>query len=83
MTEWAEVLSSARICRLSYQSIFAAAVAHKLRPSLRLLGAAGLVPWLETLEAEVATDAQRQAATEALATGLVALLAALPAEIDN
>ncbi len=61
----------------------AAAVAHKLRPSLRLLGAAGLVPWLETLEAEAATDAQRQDATEALAAGLAELLAALPAQVDK
>ena len=61
----------------------AAAVAHPLRPSLRLLGAATLGPWLETLEAAVATAAQRQAATEALAAGLAALLAAMPAQVDN
>ena len=56
----------------------AAAVAHKLRPSLKLIGAATLVPWLEALERKTAPDATRHEATRALATGLTALLAALP-----
>ena len=56
----------------------AAAVAHKLRPSLTLIGAATLVPWLEALERQTAPDATRHEATRALAAGLTALLAALP-----
>ncbi|WP_354585092.1 ATP-binding protein [Hymenobacter sp. UYCo722] len=59
----------------------AAALAHKLRPSLRLLGAAALTPWLDALEAPVAPAAERDQATEALATGLTALLAELPREV--
>ena len=59
----------------------AAALAHKLRPSLRLLGAAGLTPWLDTLEAPAATNDARHEATTALATGLAELLAALPHEV--
>jgi len=58
-----------------------AALAHKLRPSLRLLGAVGLAPWLETLEADTAAGAERQSAAQELATGLEALLAALPAGV--
>ena len=37
----------------------AAALAHRLRPSLRLLGATDLGPWLETLEAPKADTAAR------------------------
>ena len=59
----------------------AAAVAHKLRPSLRLLGAAGLAPHLETVEAEAAPAAARQAAGAALVRGLEELLKALPATV--
>jgi len=60
----------------------AAAVAHKLRPSLRLLGAAPLTPSLEALETKAATaTAERQAAADQLATGLEALLAVLPHEV--
>ncbi len=59
----------------------AAALAHKLRPALRLLGATGLLPWLEALEADAARAAERHAAAEGLATGLAALLKALPAEV--
>ena len=59
----------------------AAALAHKLRPSLRLLGAAALIPWLDTLEAPAATDDARHEATIALVTGLEELLAALPREV--
>ncbi|WP_310394823.1 response regulator [Hymenobacter sp.] len=59
----------------------AAAVAHKLRPSLRLLGAAGAAPWLETLEAEATTEPERQAAAQALAAGLDELLVLLPANL--
>ncbi|WP_046243641.1 response regulator [Hymenobacter terrenus] len=60
----------------------AAALAHKLRPSLRLLGASGLMPWLETLEAEGTTGAKRQAATERLIRGLEKLLKALPTKVS-
>ena len=59
----------------------AATIAHKLRPSLRLLGAAQLAPWLETLEAQESTDAKRYEATAGLAAGLEELLAVLPTEI--
>ena len=59
----------------------AAALAHKLRPSLRLLGAAALAPSLDALEAPATPDAERAPATEALAAGLEALLAALPREV--
>ncbi len=58
-----------------------AALAHKLRPSLPLVGAAPLAPSLETLEAAAAPAAARQAAAEALATGLAGLLAVLPTEL--
>ena len=58
----------------------AAALAHKLRPSLRLLGAAGLVPWLETLEAAGTDEAARRTAGAGLAVGLDELLATLPHE---
>ncbi|MCI1188604.1 response regulator [Hymenobacter sp. DH14] len=59
----------------------AAALAHKLRPSLRLLGAATLTPGLDALEAAAAPDAELQQAAEALAAGLEALLAELPREV--
>ncbi|GAA3976082.1 PAS domain-containing sensor histidine kinase [Hymenobacter antarcticus] len=60
----------------------AAAVAHKLRPSLRLLGAAPLTPSLEVLETKAAIDAaEQEKATTALAAGLEALLLALPQEV--
>ena len=60
-----------------------AAVAHKLRPSLRLLGAGSLVPWLRTVESQTSTDEARQAAAEALAVGLDELLQVLPQEIQE
>ena len=60
-----------------------AALAHKLRPSLRLLGAAGLAPWLATLEAKEAPEAERQTAAEALAGGLEELLSALPETVPE
>jgi signal transduction histidine kinase/CheY-like chemotaxis protein/HPt (histidine-containing phosphotransfer) domain-containing protein len=60
-----------------------AAVAHKLRPSLRLVGAAGIAPHLATVEAEASTDAERQAATEQLVLGLEGLLKVLPAEVST
>lgn len=56
-----------------------AALAHKLRPSLRLLGAASLVPALDTLEATTVSEAERHAAAAHLIAGLADLLAALPA----
>ena len=61
----------------------AAAVAHKLRPSLKLIGTATLVPWLEALERKTAPDATRHEATRALAAGLTALLAALPTALPT
>ncbi|MCC3153725.1 response regulator [Hymenobacter sp. BT770] len=59
----------------------AAAVAHKLRPSLQLLGAAGLAPLLQCLEAATSSEAERQSATEQLAQGLEELLRVLPMEV--
>ncbi|MBD2723079.1 response regulator [Hymenobacter armeniacus] len=59
----------------------AAAVAHKLRPSLRLIGAAQVVPHLAAVEAKASTDAERQAGAEQLVAGLEALLAGLPKEV--
>ena len=56
----------------------AAALAHKLRPSLRLVGAMGLAPLLATVEDETAGPEARTAAAMHLAEGLEALLAALP-----
>ena len=60
----------------------AAAVAHKLRPSLRLLGAIGLTPCLEMLEAKEASAEVRQTATQQLSLGLGKLLVALPKEVS-
>ena len=57
------------------------ALAHKLRPSLRLMGAAGLAPLLETVESPVYGDTERASAAEALLDGLAKLLAALPREV--
>ncbi|MGY3090721.1 signal transduction histidine kinase/DNA-binding NarL/FixJ family response regulator/HPt (histidine-containing phosphotransfer) domain-containing protein [Hymenobacter sp. UYAg731] len=61
----------------------AAAVAHKLRPSLKLIGAEQLVPWMEALESKTAPEAERREATQALATGLTELLAALPTAVPT
>ena len=61
----------------------AAAVAHKLRPSLKLIGAEQLVPWLAVVESKTAPDTERQQATEALAAGLTELLAALPKAVPT
>ena len=58
-----------------------ATLAHKLRPSLKLLGAAQLLPPLAVLEDAAATDTARAAAGAALAAGLVALLEALPGAV--
>ena len=58
-----------------------AALAHKLRPSLRLLGAETLVPSLETLETPVASDEERHMAASELVLGLSALLTTLPREL--
>jgi signal transduction histidine kinase/DNA-binding NarL/FixJ family response regulator len=60
-----------------------ASLAHKLRPSLRLLGATAIFPHLEMLEAEVATDDERQAAAQGLASGLKELLETLPQELPE
>ncbi|WP_331056869.1 response regulator [Hymenobacter sp.] len=59
-----------------------AAVAHKLRPSLRLVGAAAVAPYLETVEAEASTEAQRQEATAGLIEALTELLTVLPREVS-
>ncbi|MBJ6109126.1 response regulator [Hymenobacter sp. BT523] len=59
----------------------AAAVAHKLRPSLRLIGAAQVVAPLAAVESSDSTDAERQAGAEQLVAGLEALLAGLPKEV--
>ncbi|UOQ98677.1 response regulator [Hymenobacter sp. 5317J-9] len=59
----------------------AAAVAHKLRPSLRLIGAAQVVTPLAAVEAPDSSDAERQAGTEQLIAGLEVLLAGLPKEV--
>ena len=61
--------------------LVAAAIAHKLRPSLRLLGAARIAPWLEILESAAATEAERYEATLGFATGLQELLKALPKQV--
>jgi signal transduction histidine kinase/DNA-binding NarL/FixJ family response regulator/HPt (histidine-containing phosphotransfer) domain-containing protein len=58
-----------------------AALAHKLKPSLRLLGAAGLTPAVAALEAEGTPEAEREAAVEAFVAGLEALLTVLPKEM--
>ena len=58
-----------------------AALAHKLKPSLRLLGATSLTPVLDTLEAADAPEAEREAAVDAFVTGLEELLAVLPIEV--
>ncbi len=58
-----------------------AALAHKLRPSLCLLGAAGLVPSLDALEAPATPEAALRQAADALAAGLEALLATLPRDV--
>ncbi|GAA4051510.1 hypothetical protein GCM10022409_42920 [Hymenobacter glaciei] len=59
-----------------------AAVAHKLRPSLRLLGAASLTPLLDTVETLGLPAPELTAAAEALQQGLEELLAALPRQVE-
>jgi signal transduction histidine kinase/DNA-binding NarL/FixJ family response regulator/HPt (histidine-containing phosphotransfer) domain-containing protein len=59
----------------------AAAVAHRLRPSLNLLGAARVAPHLQTVEAKEAPDADRRAATEGFIAELEALLEGLPERV--
>jgi CheY-like chemotaxis protein/HPt (histidine-containing phosphotransfer) domain-containing protein len=58
-----------------------AALAHKLKPSLRLVGAASLTPIIATLEADATNDAERADATMAFVEGLETLLAVLPKEV--
>jgi CheY-like chemotaxis protein/HPt (histidine-containing phosphotransfer) domain-containing protein len=60
----------------------AAAIAHKLRPSLRLVGAVNLVPCMAVLEAHTAADHERQAAAQELEMGLEELLKVLPKKLD-
>ena len=59
-----------------------AALAHKLRPSLRLLGAAATTPLLETVEDKTAPEAARRKATEKLVAALEKLLEGLPQKVD-
>jgi len=58
-----------------------AALAHKLKPSLRLLGAAGLAPIIATIETEDTPETERPAAAKAFVAGLEELLAVLPKEV--
>ncbi len=58
----------------------AAGLAHKLRPSLHLVGAASLLPIMRILENETAPALARAQAAESFAEGLGELLAALPHE---
>ena len=58
-----------------------AGIAHKLRPSLYLVGAAKVIPYLEALEAQKAPEAEQQTAASELTEGLVELLAALPVAV--
>jgi signal transduction histidine kinase/DNA-binding NarL/FixJ family response regulator/HPt (histidine-containing phosphotransfer) domain-containing protein len=59
-----------------------AALAHKLKPSLRLVGAAGLTPVIAALETADTPDTARQEATQAFVAGLEELLAVLPKEVS-
>src|SRR6476661_1061015 len=59
-----------------------ATLTHKLRPSLRLLGAAALVEPMAVLESADATDAKRREAGTAFTEGLEALLDVLPSDAD-
>ncbi|SFQ76515.1 response regulator [Hymenobacter arizonensis] len=61
----------------------AAALAHKLRPSLRLLGAAGLLPHMAVLEAESSSEPERQTAAKELEAGLEELLKVLPQKLES
>ncbi|MBF9141516.1 response regulator [Hymenobacter properus] len=58
-----------------------ATVAHRLRPSLNLVGAARVAPHLQTVESKEATDAERRAATEGFIAELTALLDGLPERV--
>ena len=60
-----------------------AALAHKLRPSLRLLGAATLAPLLDTVETPGHSVPDLAAAANALQLGLQELLAELPKQIEK
>ncbi|MFD2722113.1 response regulator [Hymenobacter monticola] len=58
-----------------------AAVAHRLRPSLNLVGAARVVPHLQVVESKDAPEAGRRAATEGFIRELTALLDGLPERV--
>jgi signal transduction histidine kinase/DNA-binding response OmpR family regulator len=58
-----------------------ASLAHKIRPSLRLLGAA-VSPWLESVENKEEPTAGRLAAAAALIERLAALVEELPRELE-
>ena len=61
-----------------------AATAHRLRPTLQLLGAAGLLPALALLESnDSAATADKAAAAEAFERGLAELLKKLPAVVSK
>ncbi|HEX8505198.1 MAG TPA: response regulator [Hymenobacter sp.] len=75
-------IADLRAARAAADWTSVAAVAHKLRPSLRLVGAAGVAPYLETAEADSATDQERQDAADGLVAGLEELLAVLPKELS-
>ena len=73
-------LAELRAATITAQWPAVAALAHKMRPSLRLLGAAGLTRWLDALEVPAISETELQQAAEALVTGLTELLAELPHE---
>ena len=58
-----------------------AAVAHRLRPSLNLVGAARVAPHLATVESKDATDAERRAGAEGFIRELTDLLDGLPERV--
>ena len=58
-----------------------ASQAHKLRPSLQLLMAAGVMPHLNIVESETSTATERQAGTKGFIAGLDELLAILPRKL--
>ena len=60
-----------------------AATAHRLRPTLQLLGAAGLLPALALLEAPNTHEADKAAAAEAFERGLAELLEKLPRAVSK
>ena len=74
IAEMCDALTTADVAAL-------ATLAHKIRPSLRLLGAA-VSPWLEEVEDKEAAEADRLAATPALIKRLEELVQKLPKELE-